>query len=434
MLLPLLSEYDPAERSEGSIDPLGTYAIADALAVRLVPGVRERQSVPRFLTATAVSRAVCEGFGTDALAADGVSEPWQVFEWYVVEGLVRTLGEETQLRGVPGREKARSALEEGASLSADRYLKTPSVFGFHGIYRILARDLGVEQAGVLGELGYRLLTTWVEEQGLPGFYGIGVGEGAQAFMSLRDAVVDGLKKGAVARSGGWRGWELIARHLAPHDVGPREAALLRERLTAPGAGYRAEVLRSLVADPGRQVWTETGSEREFHAQLRSGASPALRDLIDAIQAYEDFVRLLQDAFDDCRWRMSQWSGKTAPAALADTRGVRAAAKAIPARFVDVRGRLEPFELALRFETQFESLAEPLAADDWAVRLIDHHQRIQRGKPPRGKAPWIERFDDGAYILRPPYRVEEGGPHDGSYVNAYRAAPLWSFAQDLRMVV
>ncbi len=43
ILMPLLSEADPRVSAEGSIDPLGTYAIADALAVRMIPGVRERQ-------------------------------------------------------------------------------------------------------------------------------------------------------------------------------------------------------------------------------------------------------------------------------------------------------------------------------------------------------------------------------------------------------
>jgi len=51
MLLPLLSEADPAATSEGSLDPLGLYAIADSLAGRLVPGLRERMTHPRFLTA-----------------------------------------------------------------------------------------------------------------------------------------------------------------------------------------------------------------------------------------------------------------------------------------------------------------------------------------------------------------------------------------------
>lgn len=48
-ILPFLSQFDPPEQAEGSLDPLGLYAIADALGVRLAPGVRERQSKPRGL-------------------------------------------------------------------------------------------------------------------------------------------------------------------------------------------------------------------------------------------------------------------------------------------------------------------------------------------------------------------------------------------------
>ena len=112
MLTPLLTEKDPAISSEGSIDPLGMYAIADSLAVRLVPGVRERQSHPRFLTAIAVSLAICSEFDDDRVASDGVSEPWQVFEWYLVEGLVRSLTDEDQLQGLPGRDKAARAIQD----------------------------------------------------------------------------------------------------------------------------------------------------------------------------------------------------------------------------------------------------------------------------------------------------------------------------------
>jgi hypothetical protein len=81
MLLPLLTEVDPTTSTEGSIDPLGLFAIADSLGVRLAPGVRERQAHPRFLTAIAVSCAVCSEFDEAVVAKDGVSPPWQVFEW-----------------------------------------------------------------------------------------------------------------------------------------------------------------------------------------------------------------------------------------------------------------------------------------------------------------------------------------------------------------
>jgi len=74
-LTPLLSLRDDEILGEGSLDPLGLYATADRLAVQLVPGVRERQQHPRFLTALAVSLHVTSSFPDDIVASDGVSEP-----------------------------------------------------------------------------------------------------------------------------------------------------------------------------------------------------------------------------------------------------------------------------------------------------------------------------------------------------------------------
>lgn len=71
--LPKLSEYDPVTSAEGALDPLGLYAIADSLAVRLVPGIRERMSHPRFLTAIAVGNVITRLYDDDVLAADGQS-------------------------------------------------------------------------------------------------------------------------------------------------------------------------------------------------------------------------------------------------------------------------------------------------------------------------------------------------------------------------
>src|SRR5690606_398340 len=105
MLMPFLSDKDPVASSEGTLDPLRLYQIADALGVKLIPGIRERMRHPRFLTLTAVSLAVCSDFDDDVLAKDGVSEPWQVFEWYVVEGLVRCIKDKDLIRGLPGTDK-----------------------------------------------------------------------------------------------------------------------------------------------------------------------------------------------------------------------------------------------------------------------------------------------------------------------------------------
>jgi hypothetical protein len=45
--LPLLTAYDPPGTSEGTLDPLGLYPIADQLPVQLVPAVRERMQLRR---------------------------------------------------------------------------------------------------------------------------------------------------------------------------------------------------------------------------------------------------------------------------------------------------------------------------------------------------------------------------------------------------
>src|SRR5438552_8501958 len=107
-LLPRLSEEDKAEKSEGGLDPLGLVQISESLGVRLIPGVRERMSHPRYLTAMAVGMEVCRDFPEDKLAADGITPPWLVFEWMMVEGLFRTVQGSDNF-SLPGSQKAAFA-------------------------------------------------------------------------------------------------------------------------------------------------------------------------------------------------------------------------------------------------------------------------------------------------------------------------------------
>lgn len=46
--VPFLTSYDPPGTSEGTLDPLGLYQIADQLAVR-VAGVDRKSSLMRYL-------------------------------------------------------------------------------------------------------------------------------------------------------------------------------------------------------------------------------------------------------------------------------------------------------------------------------------------------------------------------------------------------
>ncbi len=430
---PVLTARDPVEAAEGGIDPLGTEPLADALAVRLVPGVRERQRHPRFLTAMAVSFEICNGFDDETVAADGISPPWQVFEWYLVEGMVRT-AEDIQPLGLPGRLKAERAIADAVPLSAKRYLKTPTVFGFHGVYRLLARTLGIESGGRLGETGYELLRIWSCEQGLDGFIGSGGGPGQSDRTRMIEAVKAGLEKGATARNSTWAGWSFFSRHLAPSLAKPREADFIKASFFNDTKGFRREIMEFIVSPKGRKVWEATGSEREFYRSLRANAETELAELLDAIDAFENFSRLCQDAFQDCMVEMTRQGGKkTSPKALARLPSVQRAAKRLPEAFTKAVEKLALVDEAARCSETFASLAESGNAEEWVERLLEHHCTIQRRKPPNGKQPWFERFNDGSVIIRPLYRTDEPGAQDESYVHLFRVRSLWQFALDLNLI-
>jgi hypothetical protein len=99
-VLPRLTAFDPETTSEGTLDPLGLYLIADQLATKLVPAVRERMQRIRFLTVMAIGAVLTEELEWNADDSDG--EPWLVWEWLVVEALLRTPTIAPELRGVPG--------------------------------------------------------------------------------------------------------------------------------------------------------------------------------------------------------------------------------------------------------------------------------------------------------------------------------------------
>src|SRR5438067_2412337 len=166
--LPFLTLPDPPVVGEGALDPLGLATIGEGLADWILPGMTARMSRPRFLTAMAASATVCQGL-QEEIAADGVTPAYLVFEWLVVEGFARA-AERSEVERTPGIEKARACRRTDFRMSARAYLKAPTVFGFHGVYRRLARHIGIiDQDGILLENGYSLLKTWEREQGLDGF-------------------------------------------------------------------------------------------------------------------------------------------------------------------------------------------------------------------------------------------------------------------------
>lgn len=105
--MPFLTTYDPPGSSEGTLDPLGLYQIADQLATRLVPAVRERMQRVRFLTVMAIGAQVTEGLDGDPEQPE--AQPSLIWEWLVVEAIIRKLSEDPGVWGVPGTVNLRSA-------------------------------------------------------------------------------------------------------------------------------------------------------------------------------------------------------------------------------------------------------------------------------------------------------------------------------------
>jgi hypothetical protein len=430
-ILPFISKFDPPETSEGSLDPLGLYSIADALGVRLAPGIRERQTTPRFLTLALVGMVACgESYTSDS---KGIPS-WLVYEWLIVEALVRQLRGTPELQGIPGREKVMATIDANDVVCARNYLKTPSVFGFHGIYRVLGVKAGLFNAeGHPLEFGYRILSAWQAEQGLAGFLD-GNGPGRDLRRSFEKAVRKGLAVGQGADLGS-EARRLIAEHLHPRTPGPEESDALWAALTHNDV-MRGEYALKLISTDGQEAWRQAlNSEAEYHTWLIRHVSSNMKQLLMTIRSYELLARLLTDAFDEIRWIMTEERQPVSVEKLGLGPAVSHASQKFLAAYTDAvvqLGEIDP-GLRMRAEGSFMGLVEANSPASFAAKLLDHHANIQKAKPPNGKRAWFDLFGDERVAIRPAYTVSSFAPTPESYVHTYRCKPLISFARQLGRV-
>ena len=430
--LPFLTLPDPVTAGEGALDPLGLSTTSERLADQVLPGLRARMSRPRFLTAVAVSAAVCEGL-EDRIARDNVTPAYIVFEWLLVEAFVRA-SEKEYTKGTPGTQKAQAVKESGEPMCAKAYLRVPSIFGFHGVYKPLARHVGIVDDDLrLSDNGYALLKEWQKEQGLEGFLESSVtsGKGTSVRQMLRSAVEEGLREGCSKRSAGWQGWRLLADHLAPAKIGPVESAFIYGLLLEARGGTRGEVFRLLKSTPPDEH-TESEIVRDI---LIPQASQELASRLHAIEEFETVGTLLEDAFDWIRY-------------LSSTAGACAITVADYARQADVNrvcsalgGALRRAEEALvssplSIQNEFTTLAKSFdrvkTPTDLFETVLSHHHEVQQAKKPEGKRDWFERAADGSTFVRVPYRLMEPVKMRNWWSRPYRINTARSFWADLKM--
>ena len=426
---PFLTDIDPLTSGEGALDPLGLSTIADRLADEILPGLRARMSRPRFLTAIAVSSAVCDGI-EDQISTDHATPTSIVFEWLLVEGFVR-YGDRNRTRRTPGIQKAQDAKLTGEPMCARTYLRAPTVFGFHGIYKPLARHLNiVDQDLRLADNGYALLKEWQGEQGLLGFLASSVltGSGSADRQSLRAAVDDALKHAYSTRSPTWQGWSWLPLHLSPGGMGRREAAFL-SRLLKSDSEMSGEVFR-LLQDCPPSTLPEAEIVRDF---LVARASPSLRRNLLAIQRFEQLASLLEEAFDWVRY-LSSTAGARAikPTDFSHESRVRRIASALPAAIERAESALRDAPPTLQqrlteLSASFDHISTP---DDLFEAVLVRHSTVQKNKLPDGKRDWFERGPDGETFVRTPYRIAKPISARNSWNRPYRIDSVRSFLADL----
>jgi hypothetical protein len=427
--LPFLTAYDPPGTSEGTIDPLGLYQIADQLGVQLVPGVRERMQRIRFLTAMAVGALVTEGLQDDRRHRD--ASPYLVWEWLVVEAVTRTMGSDQQIRGIPGTLVAKRALDVHGYLDARSYLKTPRIFGFNGVYKRLAIQLGLVDVHLGPARNTEsLVDAWARGLGLGG-----LADAKPLLASWSAAVRRCLAEDPPRTKCGWSHptWGQVAQAFAPHTLKGRERRHLRDLLLSGDS-------RPLGALPAIWRLQSDFSDAEFGEEplhdLLGKAEPSYAPLLDAIRAYEGFVRSLQDAFDVLKAEAARTDaqGFVVPKIASDGDFVQSV-EGLPDRFLAAHrtlGEVNLVNLSLQnlFDERFGAFSQPLDAGACAVALCTHHERVQRGKSADGKRPWFDRLGGDRIYVRHRYREPRREIQPGRYVHDYRGKPIRRFHTDL----
>jgi len=422
--------YDPPTSDEGTIDPLGLAPISERLANRLLPGLRQRMTHPRFLTASAASAHVCKYF-QDRIAADGKTEAALVFEWHIVQALFKKYGESAdELLGLPGIRKAKECWIKGDPLSMNRYLKNAYTFGFQGVYRTLAEEIDIIAESQLGSQGDALLRIWENEQGIPGFISSGKGAGKEIYDALLKAVELGLEKGEVARPWAWKTFDEIAPLFAPKQAGIEEKRFIKNLIISDKTGFRRELFDAIPGFLKSHETKELRTDRNFHEYLLPNASHELKQQILAVRSYELFGRAIHNPFYKVLEYLSERTRKISASELHDILKKQIDIVKLRDLFQETSQALDLYNERLSFESTFSAFIQIQDKDSFIQALLKHHQKIQTAKPPNGKMPWLENFQDGYYMIRPSYRDREFFRSEYEYVNFYRLHPLINFHFDL----
>lgn len=434
---PRLSAFDPAEASEGSLDPLGLAQLAGQLADTLVPGYTERSRRPRFLVALALgSRLLDRAKYADGVYGDHPDGPANIaFERLLVEAYARIAPSSDEgLKGVPGIGKARDAAEADVRLSSRLHLVAPGAVGLWVAYKGLARTLHIlDDSGHLQENGHELLRAWEQGIGKPGLV-TGSGDITANFLGDLDRALQPLLGDGPTGMKPRGAWQLIYECLHPAGMTRPEADVLRRILFEDDA-RRADVFAKVERNWSSAPDLMELPEHVVLGTLQRDGDAETRKHVEAISAYEDVVVLLTRAFYSVLH-----VGSKQPDGRVDLAAVLGS-EAVGAIFLEAPDRLRT--AVERAEGLLDAVGEGESADralgwlhDGAMesperlfeRLLLRHFETQQRKPPEGKRPWIEGEAEARFVRRRYARKEP--PEDYVTFHPYRTAPVRRTLADL----
>lgn len=426
---PFLTSYDPPGTSEGTLDPLGLYPIADQLAVQLVPAVRERMQRIRFLTAMAVGALVTEDLEDHPDVRD--ASPYLVWEWLVVEALMRSKGEEAGIWGIPGTQVARRALNQHGYLDARSYLKTPRIFGFHGVYKRLAIRLQLADVHLKSAANTEaLVDAWARSMGFGR-----LNEVKPLLSRWTNELRRCLREMPPRTRPNWTNgeWTKLAEAFAPYRCRLQEKRYLRN-LLLDLTERRLGVLPTVW-----QLFSESHNnelpEESLH-ELLEEREPSCAPLLNAIRSYETFARAAQDAFDLLRAEATNLDARGFEiTSISMNPDFRECVQNLHKRFETAHHALAEvtitsFSLQNLFDRRFSVFADPLDPGACALALCAHHEQVQKAKSAAGKRPWFDRLGGDRIYIRHAYREKKRDIQPGCYLHDYRSRPIRNFYNDL----
>lgn len=385
--VPFLTAFDPTDLPGGSVDPLGFDRGYNFLADKVLPGLTNVGSQPRYfglLCAGSWLAAPSGSYRNDLEARERCV--MRLERLWALANVLASDGGERSASGIRGITYAEAQRED---LARSGRTKTTADFS------LLARQAQYGVLGIYGNVAHGMRLLDRRSLALTPEFGETIGE---AFLEetqapqtvLRTVLDDGAEAGIEAL----RGWGERA-HIGRRP-GPREAAILRKAIH--GNPIRSRMLHALVGTPSREGETELKRLQRIAHELPD-EDDDLRQAIAVVLPFEACYQHAVLALERCLWCCSA-SGSYAVADLAADEVVKRCAEGFKnaaeetsvavaqAETPEFRRDLDRLNDARQFLSQASGTSTTGA---FIEEILRHHGDVQRGKFDRGrrKLPWVE---------------------------------------------